>query len=41
MGETLSHLITKQELENAKLKKRIRELEAALSLRTLFADLCP
>jgi len=37
-GEALAHSITKRELENAKLKKRIRELEVALSLRPLIVD---
>jgi hypothetical protein len=38
MGDALAHSITEQELENAKLKKRISELEVALSPRPLFVE---
>ena len=30
-GEALAHIVDDQERENAKLKKRVAELEAALS----------
>jgi hypothetical protein len=39
MGNALAHSITEQELENDRLKKIISELEDALSLRPLFAEL--
>jgi hypothetical protein len=38
MGEALAHSITEQELENTKLKKRIRELKVSLSPKPLFAE---
>jgi hypothetical protein len=38
MGEALAHSIIKQEIENEILKKRVRELEDALSLKPLFAE---
>jgi hypothetical protein len=37
-GDALSHSITEHELENIRLKKRISELEDALSPRPLFAE---
>jgi hypothetical protein len=37
-GDTLSHSISEQELENIKLKRRITELEDALSPKPLFAE---
>jgi hypothetical protein len=37
MGESLSHSITEQEIENEILKKTIRELEDALNPKPLFA----
>ena len=36
--QAIAHSITKQELENAKLKKRIRELEVSLNPRPLCVD---
>jgi hypothetical protein len=38
MGDALSHSISEQELQNIKLKKRISELEEALSPKPLFAQ---
>jgi len=38
IGDDLAHLISKQELENVKLKRRISELEDALNLKPLFAE---
>jgi len=37
MGEALAHSITEHEIKNEKLKKRVKELEDALSLKPLFA----
>jgi len=39
MGEALAHSITKKYLENEKLKKRIRELEATLSVTPQYFSL--
>jgi hypothetical protein len=38
IGDALAHSITEQELENIRLKKRISELEDALSPRPLFVE---
>ena len=38
IGEALAHTVDDQERENAKLKKRIVELEASLSPRPLFVE---
>jgi hypothetical protein len=38
MGEALSHLIIEKEVENERLKKRVRELEVSLSPKPLFAE---
>jgi hypothetical protein len=37
-GDALSHSISKQELENIRLKRRIRELKDTLSPKPLFAE---
>jgi len=38
MGESLAHSITEQEKENERLKKRVRELEEALTPKPLFLE---
>jgi hypothetical protein len=37
-GDALAHSISEQELENIKLKRRISELEDALSPKSLFVE---
>jgi hypothetical protein len=41
IGDTLAHSISEQELENIKLKRRISELEDALSPKLLFLNHYP
>jgi hypothetical protein len=36
-GDTLAHSITKREIKNERLKKRVRQLEEALTQKMLFA----